>query len=51
MIGAKKLTWNTWLPDLHVAVSIEPSRAALGLGRDRGVVDQRMQLRRLQPLA
>ena len=51
MIGAKKLTRNTWLQvSMSVSIGAEP-RAAVGLRRDRGVVDQRVQLVVLQPLA
>ena len=51
MIGAKKLTRNTWL-QVSMSVSIVPSREPpFALRRNRGVVDQRMQRAALEPLA
>ena len=51
MIGAKKLTRNTWRPGVDVGIDRAQPCAAFGLGRDRGVVDQRMQLAAVEPRA
>ena len=50
MIGAKKFTWNTCCQTSLRGVDRGQPLAALGLGRDRGVVDQRVQFAVDQPL-
>ena len=50
MIGAKKFTWNTCCQASHVGLDRAEPRAALGLRRDRGIVDQRVQLAAFEPL-
>ena len=50
MIGAKKFTRNTCCQTSSVVSIEDEPLAAFGLGRDRRIVDQRVQLAVLEPL-